>query len=521
MEGTFRLFFGAACFLAAKLVQGADAVLPMHGSSEALTLLSTFPRPAEKRPAGDRGLFPLRSSAAAVEQSGAGTPRPSHARRPLPFVNTGGARLNIEGLHAPAGSVNGAAGAFQFVQVAGGVMAVYRKEDGERTLGPVPVNALFAGASSAAPMHACRSQPVHEAAVYHDQLSMRWIVSYRAGPLYQCIAVSTSADAGGSYARYVMTIADAGGDAQWADDARVAVWSRSYSFSFALFGADGRYLGPRMCSIDRRALAGAREAPYRCADIGPSSGPLSPVRLDGYSLADQDLPALFVGLDAVSASAGSRLHLWRMPQAPGQRAEVITLDVAPYWPACASRKDGSCVSQPAPGAPLPAVGDRIAPGAVYRQAGARALVLLNHPVQLDDGTTALRWYAIADPHGTPALAAQGTLGGGGESRWLGSIGIDRAGNIAMGYNVASSDAPAGIRYTGREGQDPPGMMQTEEFIVNGAGSAMGETGARLSGALSIDPGDGCTFWYTQRYVPATGYGSWRTRIAAFRFRSCR
>src|SRR5262249_15843320 len=36
-------------------------------------------------------------------------------------------------------------------------------------------------------------------------------------------------------------------------------------------------------------------------------------------------------------------------------------------------------------------------------------------------------------------------------------------------------------------------------------------------AMTVDPRDGCTFWYTNQYQPATGNFNWRTRIGAFRF----
>jgi uncharacterized repeat protein (TIGR01451 family) len=36
--------------------------------------------------------------------------------------------------------------------------------------------------------------------------------------------------------------------------------------------------------------------------------------------------------------------------------------------------------------------------------------------------------------------------------------------------------------------------------------------------MQVDPVDGCTFWYTQEYIPASG--NWNTRIGAFRFSGC-
>jgi len=39
--------------------------------------------------------------------------------------------------------------------------------------------------------------------------------------------------------------------------------------------------------------------------------------------------------------------------------------------------------------------------------------------------------------------------------------------------------------------------------------------------MAIDPGDDCTFWYTQEYYKTTGAFNWSTRIAAFKFDSCK
>ena len=38
--------------------------------------------------------------------------------------------------------------------------------------------------------------------------------------------------------------------------------------------------------------------------------------------------------------------------------------------------------------------------------------------------------------------------------------------------------------------------------------------------MTVDPVDDCTFWYTQQYIANSGRFTWRSRIAAFRFRNC-
>jgi hypothetical protein len=40
-------------------------------------------------------------------------------------------------------------------------------------------------------------------------------------------------------------------------------------------------------------------------------------------------------------------------------------------------------------------------------------------------------------------------------------------------------------------------------------------------AMTVDPVDDCTFWYTQEYYQTTGSFNWSTRISAFKFDNCR
>src|SRR6185295_4802170 len=39
-------------------------------------------------------------------------------------------------------------------------------------------------------------------------------------------------------------------------------------------------------------------------------------------------------------------------------------------------------------------------------------------------------------------------------------------------------------------------------------------------AMTVDPVDDCTFWYTQEYIKANGTFNWSTRIGSFKFPSC-
>jgi hypothetical protein len=65
------------------------------------------------------------------------------------------------------------------------------------------------------------------------------------------------------------------------------------------------------------------------------------------------------------------------------------------------------------------------------------------------------------------------------------------------------------------------MPQGETSMIVGAGSQTG-TLTRWGdySVMQVDPTDGCTFWYTNEYIPSNGSFNWKTRIGSFKFPSC-
>lgn len=427
-------------------------------------------------------------------------------------VRTRGGGFNVGGL--PALDAAGSAGDAQYVQFAGGRLAVFDKFNGALQVGPVHASALFGGA--------CAAQPGAAATVRYDHLARRWIVARSAGA-YHCIAVSVSTDAAGSYRRYAMRLNTLAMQRVQAEDPRMAVWPDAYYFTFALFnGAGGAYRGPRACGIDRIALLAGRNALVRCHDFGPAYGPLSPSELDGYPTAPQGIGAnTLLSLDFAADGSGRQLFMWRFSFSRNFLSAATPIPVAPFSIACAQALGGACVEQAIPGSPLAALGDRIAPRVAYRNMGGLESLVLNHSVQAG-AQVGLRWYELRRAGGALQVYQHGTHAPDHNNRWMGSMAIDKAGNIALGYLAAGRDTPPGIRYTGRQRTDSHGRMQGEAFIVNGSGVQAGPAAPpSMHGAMSLDPVDGCTFWYTQQYAAHTGPAAWRTRIASFRFENCR
>ena len=98
--------------------------------------------------------------------------------------------------------------------------------------------------------------------------------------------------------------------------------------------------------------------------------------------------------------------------------------------------------------------------------------------------------------------------------------MDRMGNIALGYNASSTTLSPSIHYAVHQVGDPLGTLQAEAILHTGGGSQTGTDRWGDYSALSVDPSDGCTFWYTTEYYASTSAINWRTRIGTFRLPNC-
>src|SRR4029079_16769342 len=118
---------------------------------------------------------------------------------------------------------------------------------------------------------------------------------------------------------------------------------------------------------------------------------------------------------------------------------------------------------------LATLGDRMMYRLAYRRFADHESLVVNQAVAAGN-RVGIRWYEIRDPGGAPAVFQQGTYAPGSSYRWMGSIAMDQAGNIAIGYSRSDSTMNPGIYLTGRTAQDPQGQMQAEQQIIAGTGS---------------------------------------------------
>ena len=401
---------------------------------------------------------------------------------------------------------NGAVGATQYVQWVNTDFAVFDKATGAILSGPTAGNALWHGFGGG-----CETNNDGDPIVQYDKIADRWIFtqfSISTLPYLQCVAVSTTSDATGTYNRYAFSF----GNSDFADYPKLSVWPDAYYMSFNLFLNGTAFIGADACALDRNAMLAGSSAQIICFPQSSIVASLLPSDLDGTIAPSSGEPAFFMNFGK------NILQLWKFHvdfNTPSNSTFTgpTVLPVSSFTSLCLH----SCVKQPGTTQKLDALGDRPMYRLAYRRfADGTESLLFNHSI-----TSGIRWYEVRNPNGTPTVFQQGTFGPDSNTRWMGSIAMDQSGDIALGYSESSTSVFPSIYFTGRVAADASGSMEGEQFIASGLGSQSG--GINRWGdysAMTVDPADDCTFWYTQEYILSNGSFNWNTRITNLKFPNC-
>jgi hypothetical protein len=406
---------------------------------------------------------------------------------------------------------NGAVGPNHYVQWVNTAFAVFNKSGG-LVWGPFNGNTLWSGFGGG-----CQTNNDGDPIVQYDKVADRWIFmqfSVTAPyPYTVCMAVSTTPDPTGSYYRYEFS----GFGTQFPDYPKLGVWPDGYYVTYNLFNNGTTFTGPRFCSYDRSKMLTGAVATQQCFTLGTQFGGDLPSDLDGKTLPPAGSPNYILEFGTNALSLWKFHADWTTP-ANSTLTGPTSLPVAAFSAACSG--GGTCIPQGGTTQQLDSLADRVMYRLAYRNFGDHEALVVNHSVTAGS-SVGVRWYEIRSPGGTPTVFQQGTYAPDASYRWMGSIAMDRAGDIGLGYSISSSTTHPGIRYTGRLVNDPLNTLQAEASIIDGAGSQT--SGLSRWGdysSITVDPVDDCTFWYTTEYIPANGSFNWRTRIASFKFASC-
>ena len=439
------------------------------------------------------------------------------APMPPPAANFAGMNFAANGAGWPP-DTNGDVGPNHYIQTVNSSIGIYNRATGA-AISTVTLNTFFLGPAG----NPCDNSNDGDPVVLYDPAADRWIVTdfawfnFNTGPYYECIAVSQTGDpvAGGWYFYALQTNTGTFAGDYFGDYPKLGVWSDGYYMSANMFEAVGDGFGVRLWALDRAAMltGGALTEVHFDLCLDGSCGSFLPSNLRGTA-PPAGAPNYFMQVAAPNALSLYEFHVdWAIP-ANSTLTGPVSIPVAPF-----SIADFG-VPQPGTGQTLDTLSFRLMMQLQYRNYGAHESLYAVHTID-DGGIASSRWYEVRDPGGAPALHQQGTHKlADGNHRWMGSIAADQDGNLALGYSVSGTGQFPSIRYAGqRYGEFPGTLPQTEASLIAGTGSqtSIGRWGDYS--ALSIDPTDDCTFWYTQEYYTANG-SNWQTRIGSFKFPAC-
>jgi hypothetical protein len=360
--------------------------------------------------------------------------------------------------------------------------------------------------------------------VLWDSLADRWLLSeFASTGNHLCVYVSKTADpVGGGFWVYDFPTPD------FPDYPKYGVWPDAYYVST-------NESSPAVYALDRaRMLQGlvATSQRFTAPDLaGFPFQALTPADLDGATPPPPGAPGLFlrhrddevhnVGANnpAVDFVEVWEFHVdWATP-ANSTFTGPLNVAVTEFDSSLCGLVSFACFPQPGTATTLDPLREVVMWRLQYRNFASHQTLVGNFVTDVggtDHG--GVRWFELRKAGaGAWALQQEGTVVPDAHHRWMGSIAMDGQGNIALGYSVSSSTVFPSIRFTGRRAADPPGTMLAETELIAGTAANASNRWGDYS-AMSVDPADDCTFWYTNMYSPAS---QWATRIGAFAFPSCR
>jgi uncharacterized membrane protein len=428
----------------------------------------------------------------------------------LNFAGVGNGDYGFTPNAAPP-DTNGSVGATQYVHWVNTSFAVFNKS-GTLLYGPAAGNTLWSGFGGG-----CQSNNDGDIIVLWDKQAQRWLMSQfsvSSTPYLQCVAISTTSDATGTWYRYAFQ------QNAFNDYPKIGVWPDAYYASFNMFAGGTTFSGAAACAFQRSAMLTGATATQQCFQLSTTYFGLLPSDLDGSTPPPAGSPNYYVAF----ASSGSSLDLWKFhvdwtTPSNSSFSGPTAIAVASFNPAC--NGGGTCIPQSGTSQKLDSLADRLMYRLAYRNFGDHESLVVNHTVTAGS-SAGIRWYELRSPGSNPSVYQQGTYAPDSSYRWMGSIAMDGSGDMALGYSVSSSSLFPSIRYTGRVPTDALGTMETEASLKAGGGSQSGQSLSRWGdySSMSVDPSDDCTFWYTQEYLKSTGAFNWSTQVGTFKFPNC-
>jgi len=462
-----------------------------------------------------------------------GSPVPGAAPTPAPSLVFEGLsddnNAAIVGGRVVPPDTEGDVGLHYYVQWNNLIFAIYDKTTGTIASGggPFAGNSIWSGFGGV-----CETNNNGDPIVLYDHLAGRWLLSqFAINYGVQCFALSQTGDPRGPYDRWAFTVSPN----QNNDYPKIGIMPQSYVLTTRDFPS-GTPPFAAATLFDRKAmLAGDPAARFvsdgvncgaDCVDgwqpphlEGPPPPAGTPVILT--KVWDDDFDGPVTGCDGV--------RLWRYEV--DWSVDPPTTSFAELPTACGVNFDNDmcgffnrdCIAQLGTTQRLDPVDELQMYRAQYRHWPNYDSLMVDTTVDAGGDRAGQHWAELRNSGSGWTIYQEGTYAPADTlNRWMGSIAMDGDGNIALGFSTSSATTYPSIAYNTKQASDPAdGMLSGgEQVLHSGTGS---QTGANRWGdysAMSVDPVNDCTFFYTQEYYQTTGSFDFNTKVGAFTLADC-
>jgi hypothetical protein len=469
------------------------------------------------------------------ENAAPGAPVAPSAPAPATTANFDGLDFANWGAGHPP-DTNGDVGPVYYIQTVNTSIGIFDKSNGNRVAAFTFNDFMSQGHFG----NLCDTNNFGDPVVLYDTLEDRWIITDFAFQLdgsnnvvnppgsFQCFAASKTSDpVAGGWNFYSINTAGGLGDYP-----KFGIWPDGLYMSVNMFGyaAGAPFQGSRVYALNKAQMyAGAPSVQVVSFDAPSADFTLLPsnARLQAGT-PPAGTPDYFVSSwEFLNALTVYKFHVdW-------DRTSLSTFTGPDVPTAATSWPNASVPNAPSSGGNnLDVLQIRAMMQNQYTNLSGVESLWATHTVrrQNTSGFAAPRWYELHVTGGTVAanITQAATFDPDGANviyRFMPSLAVDRAGDMALGYSTSSSTTKPAIKYAGRLSTDPVNTLgQTEQLLIQGTGTQVGNCGGSPCtrwgdySAMSLDP-DGCTFWYTNEYYGVDGLSD-LTRIGSFAFPQC-
>ncbi|MCP5045814.1 MAG: hypothetical protein GY940_01480, partial [bacterium] len=416
-----------------------------------------------------------------VVQTGQGLTRSSKAMS-APIIDFAGMNLSANGAGWPPDTVCDV-GSTYYVQAVNTSIGIYNKSTGA----PVSATTFDSFFGGAAP---CTNNNNGDPIVLYDQYAQRWFIldfawTSTSGPFYYSVAASKTSDPTGAWWQYCFQA-----DASLLNDyPKCGIWHDGIYTTANMFNYNsGTFQHVKIWAFKKPDIYNGTLISQSLTDNSYQAWSILPSNAKGSTASTG--PNYMYAMDANEFGAPSidALYVWKLAVDWNTPANT-TWTGHSTMTAAAFGLTASGVPQSGTSVQLDSLFGRLMNPAMYRNFGTHESVYLCH-VADSGGKRVMRWYEVRINGGNSSIYQQGTYDPDSNHRWMGSVGGDKNGNIAMGYSVSSSSMKPAIRYAGRLSTDPVGQLsQGEATMTAGTGHQTTYTRWGDYSAITIDPDD--------------------------------